>query len=77
MPWSAKQQYSRRLPLPDIEHQLMVDDIWSWIFGNISGDWSQASIKKAMAAFIDRYIRDIPATSSGTVTTYFIDRATR
>jgi len=36
----------------------------------MSGTWSEASINKDMAAFIGRYVRDIPATSSGTVTTY-------
>jgi len=59
-----------------IECQQSVNDIWSCIFGNMSGAWSKASIKKDMAAFIGRYVRDILATSSGTVTTYFIYRAT-
>jgi len=58
------------------ERQQSVDDIWSCIIGNMSGAWSRASIKKDMAAFIGRYVRDILATSSGTVTTYFISRAT-
>jgi len=58
------------------EHQQSVNNIWSCIFGNMSGAWSKASIQKDMAAFIGRYVRDIPATSSGTVTTYFIYRAT-
>ena len=42
----------------------------------MSGGWSQASIDKDLAACIGRYVRDIPATSSGTVTTYFIYTAT-
>jgi hypothetical protein len=42
----------------------------------MSGDWPHTSIKKDMAAFIGRYVRHILATSSGTVTTYFIYRAT-
>jgi len=42
----------------------------------MSGAWSQAPIKKDMAAFIGRYVQYILATSSGTVTTYFIYRAT-
>jgi len=42
----------------------------------MSGACSQASIKKDIAACIGRYVRDILATSSGTVTTYFIYRAT-
>jgi len=42
----------------------------------MSGTRSQASIHKNMAACIWRYVCDIPATSSGTVTTYFIYRAT-
>jgi len=42
----------------------------------MSGDWSQASINTDMAAFIGRYVWDIPTTSSGTVTTDFIYRAT-
>ena len=42
----------------------------------MSGTWSQASINKNMAAFIGRCALDIPATSSGTVTTYFMYRAT-
>ena len=29
-----------------------------------------------MEAFVDRYVQDIPATSSGTVVTYLIYRAT-
>jgi len=41
----------------------------------MSGIWSQASINKDMAAFIGKYVWDIPATSSGTVTPYFIYRA--
>jgi hypothetical protein len=46
------------------------------IFGNISRAGSQASINPDMATFIGRYVRDIPARSSWTVTTYFIERAT-
>ena len=42
----------------------------------MSGTWSQVSIKTDMAAIIGRYVRDIPATSCGTVPTYFIYRAT-
>jgi len=42
----------------------------------MSGVWSQISIKKDMTACIGRYVQDILATSSGTVTTYFIYRAT-
>jgi len=42
----------------------------------MSGAWSQAFIKKDMAACIGRYVQDILATYSGMVTTYFIYRAT-
>jgi len=42
----------------------------------MTGTWSQAPINKDMAAFIGKFVRDIPATSSETVTTYFIYRAT-
>jgi len=41
----------------------------------MSGAWSQASTMEVMAAFIGRYVPDIPATSSGTLTTYLIYRA--
>jgi hypothetical protein len=58
------------------ERQQCVNDIWSCIFSNMSGTWLQASMKKDMAAFIGRYVRDILATSSGTVTTNFMYRAT-
>jgi len=58
------------------ECQQSVNNIWSCIFGNMSGAWSKAYIKQDMAACIVRYVRDILATSSGTVTTYFINRAT-
>jgi len=37
---------------------------------------SRESINKDMAACIGRYVQDIPSTSSGTVTTYFIYTAT-
>jgi hypothetical protein len=40
------------------------------------GARSPTSIKKNMAAVIGRYEGDILATSSGTVTIYFIYRAT-
>ena len=53
-----------------------VNDIWSYIFGNMRGAWLQTSIKKDMRAFIGIWVWGILATSSGTVTTYFIDRAT-
>ena len=68
----------RNAPLPyrAYEHQQSVNDFWSCIFGNMSGTWSQASINKDMAVFIGKYVREIPATSSGTVTTYFIYSAT-
>jgi hypothetical protein len=42
----------------------------------MSGTWIQASMKKNMAAFTGRYVRDIPSTSSRTATRYFIYRAT-
>jgi len=42
----------------------------------MSGTWSQASINEDMASFIGKYVRDIPATSSGTVTTHIISSAT-
>jgi len=42
----------------------------------MSGAWSETSIIRDMTACIRRYVRDILATSSGTVTTYFIYRAT-
>jgi len=58
------------------ERQQSVNDIWPCIFGNMSGASSNAPIKKDMAACIGRYVQDILATSSGTVTTYFIYRAT-
>jgi len=41
----------------------------------MSGTWSHASINKDMAAIISKYVWDIPATSSRTVTTYFLYRA--
>jgi len=71
----CKQPYSRAQPHPENKRQLSVNNIWSCIFGNISGASSQASITKDMADFIGRYVRDIPATSSVAVTTYFIYRA--
>jgi len=74
--WFAKWAYSRPLPHHEIERQLSVNNFWSCIFGNISGAWSQVSIQKDMAALIGRYVQDIPTTLSGTVTTYFIYRAT-
>jgi len=58
------------------ERQQSIDDIWSCILGIMSGAWSQVSIKKDMAAIMGRYVRDILSTSSGTLTTYFIYRAT-
>ena len=42
----------------------------------MSGTWSQASINNVIAACIGKYVWDIPTTSSGTVKTYFIYRAT-
>jgi len=42
----------------------------------MSGTWSQAYIYKKIAALICKYVWDIPATSSGTVTYYFICIAT-
>jgi len=42
----------------------------------MSGAWLQASINRDMAAVKGRYVSDIPTTSSGTVTTYFIHSAT-
>ena len=40
----------------------------------MSGIWSQAFKNNYMADFIGGYVQDIPTTSSGTVTTYFIYR---
>jgi len=64
--------------LPHLENgsQQSINNFWCCIFRIISGTGSQASIYKDMAAFIGRYIWDIPATSSMTVTTYFMYRAT-
>jgi len=38
--------------------------------------WSQSSIDKELAAYIGTWARNIPATASGTVTTYLIYKAT-
>jgi len=75
-PWCGNEAYSHAQPHPENERQQSVNDIWSCIFGNMSGAWSQSSIKKDMAACVGRYVQYILATSSGTVTTYFIYRAT-
>jgi len=64
------------LPHLENECQRSVNDFWCCIFGNMSGAWSHPSINKDMAAIICRYVQDIPATSSGTVTTYLMYRAT-
>ena len=42
----------------------------------MGGALSQASMAKVMAAHIGRYVRDIPATPSVIVSTYFFSRAT-
>jgi len=56
--------------------QRSVKDFYSCIFGNMTGTWSQASINKDMTPIMSKLIRDISATSSWTVTTYWIYRAT-
>jgi len=76
LPWWTNLAYSRALPHPENDRQWSVNNFWSCIFGNMSGAWVQASIKMDMAAFIGRYVQDIPATASRIVTTYYIYRAT-
>jgi len=72
----ATQACSHAQPHPENECQQSVYDIWSCILGNMSGASSQTSTKQDMAICIGRYVRDILATSSRTVTTYFVYRAT-
>ena len=64
------------LPRLENERQWRVNDFCSCIFGNMSGTWSQASINKQLAALLGKYVQNIPATSSWTVTPCFIYRAT-
>jgi len=64
------------LPHLENEHQQRFNDFWSCIFGSMSGTLLQISTNKDMEACICRYVQDISATSSRTVTTYFIYRAT-
>jgi len=52
------------------------NDFASRIIGNMSGAWAKVSINKDMAAIMGRSMRNIPATSSGTVTTHIIYSAT-
>ena len=66
----------RSLPHHENERQQSVNNFGSCIIGNMSGAWSKVSINKDMAAFMGRSMRNIPATSSGTVTTQIIYTAT-
>jgi len=57
------------LPLLENEREWSVNTFRSFIFTNMSSTSSQASINKDMAACIGKYVWDIPATYSRTVTT--------
>jgi len=64
----------RNAPYPILK--MTVNTFGSCIFNNISGAWSQASINNNRAAFMGRYVRNIPTPSSMSVTTDFFYRAT-
>jgi hypothetical protein len=71
-----KNQAKHTLPHRENDHQRKVNDFGSCIIHNMSGASLQTSINKDMTAFMGRYLWNIPATSSGTVTTKYIYRAT-
>jgi hypothetical protein len=71
-----KKKTKQSLPHLENERQQSINNFGSCIIGNMSGALSKVSINNDMAAFIGRSIRNIPATSSGTVTTYIIYTAT-
>jgi hypothetical protein len=52
--------------------QQLVNDVWHCTLGTLCSIWSHISIHKVLAACIGRYARDIPFTTSHTVTTYLI-----
>jgi hypothetical protein len=56
-------------------HWHKVNDVWSCIFGNRRGTWTQISINRMLAAIIDRSDRDIPATAFQTIRPHFIFKA--
>jgi hypothetical protein len=72
----AKKANERSLSHFENEHPQSVNDFGSCIIGNIRVASSKVSINKDMAAFMGRSMRNIPTTSSGTVTTYIIYTAT-
>ena len=64
------------LPHFENECQQSINEFYSCIVSNMSGTWSQTSIRKQLAVYIGRLARDILATASGTVTMYFIYNTT-
>jgi len=64
------------LPYLENECQRRVNNFELCIFGDRTGVWSQVSINSNRAALWGRYVQNVLATSSGTVTTHVIHRAT-
>ena len=60
------------MPHPENERQQSVDDFWSCIFSNLSGDWLQTFINDLLAAFIGKSGSNmLPAPSWQWVSTEF------
>ena len=63
-PLYSKQIETRSVPHPGNDCQQSVNDFWSCILGNLSGDWLQIFIKEVLAIFIGKRESDIlPAPS--------------